>query len=226
MTNSAADPGVAVDAGRIKYVTEHFQQLQGLGTAALGASWTMIELVMDLRRPDSWLICVALAICAVFTMGAVLWAYRTDYFDRYYRRRFGAIEPKPVPSRSGVPSKSGIFAALFAFVAVIVAVSALRLEQFLLLAFSLSSVGTLLGMLRSREKSGDPRNMYLLPANLAMVWIYSYPMWHTPDSGHAAVWKILVDFAMPVFFLVTGLCDHLLLLRLMPKRISEDDYDG
>jgi hypothetical protein len=61
---------------------------------------------------------------------------------------------------------------------------------------------------------------------LAMVWIYAYPMWHTLDGGHAALWRILVDFAMPVFLLVTGLCDHLLLLCLMPKRISEDDYDG
>jgi len=218
MINSATDQGVAVDAGRIRYVTEHFQQLQGLGSAALGAGLTTIELATDLQSPGFW------KIIEVLMMGALAWAYYTDYFPRYYRRRFGAIERKPVPS------KWGIFTQLFAFIAVIVAVMlfgrALRFEQFLLLAFSLSFVLTLLDMLQSREKSADPRNMYLLPAMLAMVWIYAYPMWHTLDSGHAAMWKILVDLAMPVFLMITGLCDHLLLLRLMPKRIALDEEVG
>jgi hypothetical protein len=178
----------------------------------------MIQLVRDLQLPGFWM------ILAILMMGAAIWAYRTDYFPRYYRRRFGAIEQKPVPS------KWGIFTQLFAFVAVMVAAmwlgSALRFEQLLLLAFSLWLVATLSGIWRSREISVDPRNMYLLPAKLAMVWIYAYPMWHSPDSGHAVLWKILGDLAMPVFLMVTGLCDHLLLVRLMPKRISEDDYDG
>jgi len=218
MTSRAVDRDVAVDAGRIKYVTEHFQQLQGLGTAACEASWSMLELAMDLKLPAFW------KIFAVLMMGGVIWAYRTDYFPRYYRRRFGAIEQKPVPREWGIVTQFVAFATLL--VGLMLLGSVLRFEQYRLLLFLLALVLTLGAAWRRSEHSLDLRDMYFLPAMLAVVWIYGYPMWHTPDNGHAAMWKTLCDLAMPVFLVVTGLCDHLLLLRLMPKRISEDDYDG
>jgi len=216
MIDSAANPGVAVDTRRIKYVTEHFRQLQGLGLAVFGAFWAIYELV--LRAPGSpW------GFLWFVVMGIGMAFSGRDYLEQYYQRRFGWIEPP----KNSEPESSG-YVSVFAFVLALIVLEwlgnkigsdELWFRTIILFCFIYSLGWT-------RERFINPRNAYLLPAILVVVFVYGYPTLDPPDSAHIAVWKALTDLVMPAFLIVIGLCDHILLLRLMPKRISEDDYDG
>jgi len=211
--NSSSEYGTTPNLKKIRYLTEHFRQLQGLDSVVFGAFWAFYELVPWGPWVFLWFV----------VLGIGLACSRCDYFEEYYQRRFGWNEP---PKNRELESNGHLvsFAVVLALIVLRWLGNKIGCPELWLRTIVLFGFVCDLGW--SRQRFVNPRNAYLLPAILAVIFVYTYPTLHPPDSAHTAFWKALTDLVMPVFLIVVGLCDHLLLLRLMPKRISEDDYDG
>ncbi|MGB6387358.1 MAG: hypothetical protein WBD25_16730 [Terriglobales bacterium] len=79
-----ADARSALSAERIKYVTEHFHELQGLTSVALGTGFLLTDSLRYVYPDHSpWLVLLWLPIFLAFR-----------YLPKYYQRRFGWVEPQ------------------------------------------------------------------------------------------------------------------------------------
>jgi len=214
--NSSSIYGTSADLEKIRYVTEHFRQLQGLGSAVFGAFWVFYELALRSQwGPRVWLWFVVFGIGLAFS--------KSDYLEQYYWRRFGWIEQ---PKKRELESNGYVAALAFVLALIVLEWLGNRLGCPELWFRTIIFFVFVYDPGWSRERFINPRNVYLLPAILGAIFVYGYPMLHPPDSVHTAFWKELTDLVLPVFLIVVGLFDHILLLRLMPKRVLEDDYDG
>jgi hypothetical protein len=213
--SAIADSANGFDHDRLRVVTRYFRELQGLYLVNVGIVAAAVKLFVFWTGPSL----VPKAALAISLAGMVI---SLAYLPGYYRTRFGAVE------QFSIPKIWNIHSAAYLAVSVTLLVLEDRLHahydiSFTSLCWWWAAPG---GLFLLRPELTRLRRNYFVPLFLGAVFVTLYPMWHTLDSGHAALWKILVDLAMPVFLMITGLCDHLLLLRLMPKRVSEDDYDG
>ena len=69
------------------------------------------------------------------------------------------------------------------------------------------------------------RQAYFLPIFFGVIFVVLYPIYRPMSDAHLVFWRGLNDSLLGASFVVMGLCDHVLLLRLMPKRVKDDD-DG
>jgi len=224
-TRASADAGCKLNPERLKYVTEHFHELQGLTNIAMGAGFLLFFSLRDVY-PDPWpWLSILLSVLPLLAL---------YYLPKYYRRRFGWIEPRSMTNKQFVLFLMVLLVLLF-FGRPIgrYADSILADVQSMIpphaVTFSPALYWTLYLCLRSRKNphQEDVYRMYFV-ASGALAWalVALYPIWN-PDAIHPALWKFLNDGWFGLSFIALGLYDHLTLVRLMPKRIEklEDDND-
>jgi hypothetical protein len=70
------------------------------------------------------------------------------------------------------------------------------------------------------------RKGYLVPIFFGVVFVALYPIFYSINEAQFVFCKTLNAQLLWIGLIAVGLCDHILLLRLMPKRVSEDEHDG
>jgi hypothetical protein len=226
-----------LDPKRLRYVTENFHilQSQGLNLVVLGLMFLefRIEEVLGGRWPWWWDL--------LFLAGCVA---GIRYIPRYYRHRFGWIEPRT----SNLSNK-----LLFVLIPV-----------FLILLFFGTNIGRFADAVAARvgdrlhEMISDPTHRANLNPILWWLWFLSMdltaPLWRSrrvddhalyiscvgvlfwsvvilypplryPEIMQFTIWKILNAGWLGISFIALGLYGHLTLVRLLPKRIHEEDGD-
>src|SRR4051794_36979486 len=76
------------DVGHIRFVTRHFNELQGLRFLVPWGLWMLSQALMDLF--GGWPLLTILVVIPMF--GILVWMLRAD---AYYRRTFGEVEQRP-----------------------------------------------------------------------------------------------------------------------------------
>jgi len=214
--------GIAFDRERLRFVTENFSDLQGLNRATFGVALLMMNLARLYGNGRFRPIFEVLAIVSVLAAFVSL-----KYAPRYYRWRFGWIEKQVAPPDWSLKSAVGVVAWVTVFSVAVLTDVFKHLEQkgidvaplAVLVAFSLY-------MSLSRPQLMSLRLPYLFPALLVVAGVTLFPLWYITDDHQLALWRALDRSFLPFVLVVMGFGDHILLLRLLPKRVSEDDDDG
>ncbi len=223
----SADAVSALTAERLKYVTEHFHQLQGLTYVALGAWFLLIDSLRGVYFDFSrWLLLLYL-----------LFLFAMLYLPKYYRRRFGWIDRQA----ARMTNKQFVFLLLALLMLLFFgrptgryADSILADVQSMIPAHPVTffpaivwSVYLCLSFRRNPHQEDFYRMYFLASGALAWVFTAICPIWH-PDAVHPALWRFLNTGWVGLSFMALGLYDHLTLVRLMPRRMGneEDDSDG
>jgi len=66
------------------------------------------------------------------------------------------------------------------------------------------------------------RRGYAIPIFLGAAFLTLYPILSPGTATHLAFWKSMERNVIWLVFVAMGLGDHILLLRLMPKRVADD----
>jgi hypothetical protein len=82
-----------------------------------------------------------------------------------------------------------------------------------------------LWLLRSMDRQKLHHVLLTFLVVIAIAFITFYPLWLLLDARQFLFWKTLNAGSLGLGFIVLGLYDHIMLLRMMPKRIAEDDHD-
>ena len=222
----SADVGSALNAERLRYVTEHFYQLQGLTLVGLGGALLVPEGFLDILPLRGWLRALTVLVLAAAFIATL------RYLPKYYRCRFGWIEPRSMTNRQFVFLLLGLLALLF-FGRPIGhhADSIIADIQFMIPAhpvtFSPAALWLFLLCVSFRKNlcQEELYRMYFM-ASGALGWalVALYPIWN-PDAMHPALWRLLNAGWLGVSLIALGLYDHLTLVRLMPERIENPEAD-
>ena len=192
------------DLSRMRYVTEHYAQMQGLRLVPLGvpflasgawrAGWLRGLPAADGHGAAYWF-CMGLAVAV-----AMSFAVRA-----YYRRRFGLAQP--LPGRNGVVT-------LMAFVASFMVLVAMQDElhwRVSIPALFVAVVFAYLGLVQGRL-----RQHYLALAGACLIFaslgILGVPL-HERD--------VLLDFLIGGGLIAAGIGDHLVLRNTLQPPRSE-----
>jgi hypothetical protein len=216
---SIADSETTLEPDRLRLVTRYFRELQGLYFVAFGGFAMVVKMELFLTG-QSRAIESALAVSLA---GMVI---SLACLPGYYRRRFGTVERLPVPNMWS--AKPLLFAVYLAVTVTLVVVED-RVHarhhdiSFMPFLWWWAAPGSLFVI---RPELTSLRKNYFAPLLLGAVFVTLYPIFHAIGAQQAIVWKALNEELVPVSCVVLGLGDHVTLLRLMPKRISEDDHDG
>jgi hypothetical protein len=227
--NIAVDSQPNLDPERLRLVTQNLSGLQtfsmrGLGFAAFGAAFATMHASTTYWKSD-WVGPLVLACLGLFALSLL-------YVPRYYRWRFGWAEARKAP----VPE----WVANLSFKQVFIAVAALFLLWLLIdvLAHALpvridlmpllTWLGVLCAVLWLRQRIGTLWSNYVLVVFLIAVgiaWITFYPLWHSLAANQLLIWRTLTAGSMGLGYMILGLYDHIMLVRLMPKRVAESDHE-
>jgi hypothetical protein len=227
---TVADTGQSIDPEKLKYITEHFQSMQGLTWVAFGA----FNILVYLRHlfPESWLAGFAypLALLAIFML-------IIRRIQRYYRRRFGWVKPR---SRSQNDKEAIVFLLLLLLLLFFIPYLAEKAEPAIGLAqemiprtmrqvvsFPVLLWSAFLCMSLRRHSSQEDwhRICFLSSGVIAWAIFALYPLSH-PELAQSVIWKTVDNESLFVSVIALGLYEHLTLVRLLPKRIEEDENDG
>ena len=241
-----ANVGPALNAEKLRYVTEHFHQLQGLTLVVSGAFIllpTMNDLVWDRLPVRGWVLTlIRAALIAAYVVAFRYFLNIWEYIPEYYRRRYGLVEPR----KAGKWSKTESVGCLFGIL--------LFLLSFLMYVFFGRQIGRYADSILADVQSMIPHPVTFLPVTMwflymcasfprnphqedfykmyflasgMLAWAFAtlYPMWH-PDAMHPTLWKFLNDSWMGLSLIAWGLYDHLTLVRLMPRRIRNEEDDN
>ena len=215
--NSAVDSDAVVAPDRLRLVTQNFRELQGLRWVLFGVTFAIFNLSLPWSAQRPWVL-----IPIILPMGII-----AKYLDRYYERRFGRIETSPEPEMwrlvralmAGLPVAGVIVGATLT--RHIVHPDPKRIA----LSFLLMWVSIFCYVFSSRLQLLSLRKRYLVPTFVAGTIVALYPILCSMDSAMFSLWKELIAGLIPLSMIIVGLCDHVVLLRLMPKPASEDDND-
>lgn len=224
---ASADAGSTLNAERLKYVTEHFHELQGLTSVLLGAyflAWPMQELFWANWPFRGWLFVLVFAgeIAAV------------HYVRRYYRRRFGWVEPRgPTVKQLAIFLLVLFLLLLFGRPlgryadSIIFHVQSPISNAFFPFTFPILFWLAVLGTnIRRHPQQEDVYKMYFLSLG-AFAWtlVALYTL-RRPDILPLMFWKTLNSCWLGASLIAMGLYDHLTLVRLLPKRVDTHDEEG
>lgn len=178
---------------RLRYVTERYEQLQGLRLAPLGIPFLLSAAWRDGQL--SWVpgtngigahVWFASLVCGAIGLSLIA--------KNYYRRRFGNVQSAATIK---TPLAAFVFTAMFVLAAAVQGDSSPLSVPAIIIALGLGYVGLV---------GGIPRPHYLAMAGLVTLFSLLGPLGvplHTRD--------VLCDQLFGIGFLVIGLGDHLLL---------------
>lgn len=230
---STVNPASRLDPKRARYITENFSKLQGLNGAALGAGLAVWQMVDTYWRNSGW---ASLAVVPFIGANLALFIY----LPRYYRDRFGWIQPRPsatVRSTGWIADASDkklflvvsvtvVFFAVFAlaiWVVVDLAQHALHMQ----LALTPLSYWLILSVvaLWFRQSIGWSKLWAIFAMAVASAFATFYPLGHPMNGTDLLLLRTLNAGSIGLFLVAWGLYNHIKLLRLMPARVAEDDHE-
>jgi hypothetical protein len=152
---------------------------------------------------------------------------------RYYRRRFGWVEPRNPSNKQGV---------IFLLVLVVLLFWGRRVESYfndvtqvidsmipdlngqielIPLACWIGALCT--SFLKRSQRMADPYWIYFLCfGTIACAVVAFYPFWH-PGATRSLLWRTLNAGSFGFSLMAWGLYSHFTLVRLMPQKFQEDD---
>jgi len=225
MVSRTADAAITTE--RLKYVTEHFKALQGLRSVLVGL-FLLLPPMQDLYWPNwpfrGWFFLLVLAALMA----------SAHYIRRYYRCRFGWVEP-----RAPTNKQSAIF-LLVLFLLLLFGRSLGRYADSIIAHVQLTVpdtafpytfpvlfwVAALCTSVRRHPQQEDQYRIYFLSLGAfawALVALYAL---RRPGIMPLMFWKTLNACWLGISLIAIGLYDHMTLVRLLPKRIPGDDDGG
>ena len=222
-----ANVGRTLNPEKLRYVTEHFHELQGLASVLLGAFFLVspMEDLFWINWPlRGWLF--------LLVFGAEITG--VHYVRQYYRHRFGSVESRSPTAKQFAIFVSGLVVLLlfgrplgrYADSIISRGQSTLPNAFFPLTFPTLFWFAVLCGNIRHHPQREDVHKMYFLSLG-AFAWtlvaIYSLLR---PDIMPLMFWKILNACWLGISLIAMGLYDHMTLVRLLPKRIPEEEGGG
>lgn len=180
-----------LDLDRIRFATANFLSLQGLRQVALGV---MLVVAIPVGGLDNiW----------VFTLLMVLLGIAWWRIGVYYEHRFGRVAArKPLWAWPG--GESLLKRILFTIAVLLLSVVAMKF-----LGVTILSPGWMLGILFTGWTL-EPRRWYYLPFGISFFVLEILNRSHQPHLMLIEIWL------MPFAFIITGIADHLLMVRSLP----------
>lgn len=207
------------DRGRVEYVTRNFADLQGLKMlpvagvfAAFGASEA------GLLSGTAWWVTFGLSVL-VACLGVPL-------LSRWYRRRFGRVEPRRDPRRSARMAAVAGGLLVIGIATMMLGASGLTPQVELVslpgivLGVALALFGVAQGPIARREHPWTWRY------GLAIAIVSMVPLGAWVGSGvHPLAASGVMEFVIAGFFVVSSLDTHLALTRMLPGTgMADDDH--
>jgi hypothetical protein len=188
----------------------------------IGAAFVIFDVVNTFWKDRwFWLLGPVAAVAAI--------KCAVTYVPRYYRRRFGWVERS---QRSNLWS----FRPLVGFFILLAIIPVVLLTSYDLGLYVNTKGSGLLALavwltMMCYEALERPqlltlRRAYFLPIFLGVVFVVLYPIYHPMSAAQLAVWRRLNDSLLGASFVVMGFCDHILLVRLAPNRVTPDEEGG
>jgi hypothetical protein len=222
-----ANAGITLDPQRLKYLTENFTGLQGLIWVACGAAF-LVQPMQDIYG-SSWPIRGWWPILASLAGFIVL----GHSIPRYYRRRFGWVEPRGPSNRQVV---------IFLLVFVVLLFWGRRLEMYAndltqvidsmvpnlngqieLVALAGWIVALSTGFLNRSRNMVDPYWIYFLGVGTIACAVVAFcPFWYA-EAAQSLLWRTLNAGSLGFSLMAWGLYDHITLVRMLPKKFAEND---
>jgi hypothetical protein len=224
------DSGDQLNPERLKYITENFTRLQGLSSISSGVLVIASRVMVAFDNP--WVFVPGLAGGIAFWIimmaaGGALVILEGVYIPRYYARRFGFVQPRPVTTRP-LSSRQVVF-----YIVIVIVFGLLLMEmqhairpRVDLLALIVAIVMSFAAVGRAR---GPQRSTALITVavtlNFVLAVIAVLPLWLPLGSGQILIWKLInvASPGIPIIFL--GITDHLALTRLLPAKTDDDDHE-
>lgn len=220
--------GAEPDYARLRYVTANFQSLQGLTWVVLGSVFlfSSIEKSFDLPLPF-WLLLVAVV--------SIIAANR--YIPKYYRSRFGTVEPRGPSNKHAVIFLLvllglGLFGRpVGSYLDSVIPQTSNQIHLMIsdpdhrtnLLPVTFWAVLLCAsGLRRPRFLSHLDVPFYLACFLFFAFALVFYPLRH-PEVAKLTSWKVLNAGWFGISLIVTGLYDHLTLIALLSRRVGERD---
>ncbi|HEX4485513.1 MAG TPA: hypothetical protein VH088_04560, partial [Terriglobales bacterium] len=160
--------------------------------------------------------------------------YAIRHLPRYYEQRFGEVEQKSISNKQFIFLLGSLIVLLFIGQRLQwIADGAVRHihlllsdpnEQVDIAPFLMWSLFFCLSIRWRMQKTDWPTTGISFIGALAYALLGLHLFSH-PDARQFVLWKILNAGAIGIFFITTGLYDHLLLVRSIPNKISEDDNE-
>ncbi|PYX91975.1 MAG: hypothetical protein DMG67_08340 [Acidobacteria bacterium] len=190
-----------IDSARLRFTTSNFLGLQGLRQVALGIMLLAAIPALALKSPwNLWLFVVLMVL-----LGISWWR-----IGIYYERRFGHVEiRKPLWAWPG--GGSLLERSLFGAAVILLSVVAVKIFK-----VNILSPGWGLGVMFAGWTL-EKRRWYYQP--FAAVFFLLEIVKFAPDEKRLMIEVWLVPFA----FIITGIADHLLLIRSLPGASSNDN---
>jgi hypothetical protein len=219
--NSAAINGIRLSRERLNYITQNFNQI-GLPWAAFGAALLIMK-VPDLY-PTWW------TTRASFTALIAVLVVMVVYIPRYYRWRFGWVQPNPVSNRFSnwfehLTGKQGvIYSLIFAAILLVFALFqelidlALRIKSFQLVIWL---VLLLIGFLCGPQNILRRRIPFFSVVGLAVAFLTFYPLFHLMSAQQFSLLNNLNACSFGISLILVGLYDHFMLVRMLPRKVAE-----
>ncbi len=215
----SASGGIQFDHERLRLVTQNFRALQGLYKVAWGSFLATYAMVCFRTGKTAslfefGLLIVLLVLCDVL-------------IENYYRERFGTVAPS---STSTLRFDSRRMSAGSTVMTVLVAGAIVLSPAFgpngisfmpFLFGLALLGHGFWLHPELTRLRTG-----YLVPIFLGAASVTLYPILSSSAEAHLAFWRTINVGLIGIGFVAVGLGDHILLVRLMPKRVTPDEGGG
>lgn len=217
---------VAAHSERLKFITENFLRLQGLGTAAIGV-WLFFVEIGDIRNLPVWM---TLLTAPAYLVGAMLYIKLIDRLPKYYEKRFGRVEPK---ASGNILLQAAIFILFFVGLFIWgskLEVGVSRAENWIHQTMPTATgilplVLWIIGLAHSLGKRMrfDPYCLYFYCLGTLVTCAVAFcPAWY-PGVRGILLWRVLSAGWLGLTLIAMGVYDHFLLVRLMPTHGGDDD---
>lgn len=207
-----------LDPGRLKYLTENFNTLQGLRSVAFGIGYAVFMMSNAYWGSGGW---------ASFGTLFFLAAYKISetYIPRYYDRRFGNVKPSPRRVRWNRKQ------LLFGFVRIVAvflvwiladfllpnSVPGSRLTNSMVLAYGVALL--LLGFPSTKLRDVCQGSLGAAVTAFALAPVL-YPL----SESQLSAWKVVNAGSLGFCMVVFGLWDHITLILLF-RNTAPDEAD-
>jgi hypothetical protein len=214
----ATHPASGIDPGRLKYLTENFNTLQGLRSVAFGIGYAVFMMSNAYWGSGGW---------SIFGSLCFLAAYKTSetYIPRYYDRRFGNVKQSPRRVRwnrkqllFGFVRTVAVFLVwILAYFLLPSSVPGSRLTNSMVSAFG---VELLLFGFPSTKLRGVCRGTLGVAVTAFALAPILYPL----SESQLSAWKVVNAGSLGFCLVVFGLWDHITLILLF-RNTAPDETD-